>query len=36
VPHFRERKTQRAGPIPATGDGITEEAPLAGATPAIG
>ncbi|GJE50841.1 UDP-N-acetyl-alpha-D-glucosamine C6 dehydratase [Methylobacterium tardum] len=36
VPHFRERKAQRAGPIPATGDGITEEAPLAGATPAIG
>ena len=36
VPHFRERKAQRVGPIPATGDGITEEAPLAGATPAIG
>ncbi|MEG9524591.1 MAG: SDR family NAD(P)-dependent oxidoreductase [Hyphomicrobiales bacterium] len=36
VPHFRERKAQRAGPIPATGDGVTEEAPLAGATPAIG
>ena len=36
VPHFRERKAQRAGPIPATSDRITEEAPLAGATPAIG
>jgi FlaA1/EpsC-like NDP-sugar epimerase len=36
VPNFRDRNAQRAGPVPATSDGITEAAPFAGATPAIG
>jgi len=36
VPHFRDRNAPRAGRVPATGDGIPEAAPFAGATPAIG
>lgn len=36
VPHFRERHAQRSGRVPAASGEIAQDAPLAGATPAVG